>query len=421
MRIAPPRRRAHTSQRATGRLGVFSAVSTLAMSLALLIPPGATAFEAPGSASWHGRAIQDPQPRGDAVMAAASFPRGWSAGPVRLGTGFRNANGSERVREVQRRLWRLGYRPGPVDGLFGPRTEAATRWFQMKHGIEPDGIVGGQTLNMLRERTGAAPGRAPTGELVRDTHEGAHGAAPQPQRATPVADRGEEPAGGQGGGVSPLLLLLAVPAALALTALRRSRRPASGSSPEPGEPDAPAADREPVPAPPPAPVPPAAAPAPPAPAEPPEASSAIGYVRAAAGDRAELGRHAGVIRRACAERGWKVTELVCDDRQAGARPAFERPGLAAAMGHLAGAGPSRLVVSKLAHLSRSQADLTALLEWFDRNGVQVIAMDAGLDTTTPQGRRAAQSQLAAFALRAHANGSNGGSKKAKVNGASART
>jgi DNA invertase Pin-like site-specific DNA recombinase len=94
------------------------------------------------------------------------------------------------------------------------------------------------------------------------------------------------------------------------------------------------------------------------------------------------------------------------------------------MEQLAGAGPSRLVVSKLAHLSRSHADLTALLEWFDRNDVQVIAMDAGLDTTTPQGRRAAQSQLAAFALRqvrVNANGKNGGSKKAKVYGASVRT
>jgi peptidoglycan hydrolase-like protein with peptidoglycan-binding domain len=395
---------------------VFSAISTLAMSLAVVIPAAATAFDAPESASWQGRAVQAPQPPDDAVTTAVSLPRGWSAGPVHLGIGFRHVNGSERVREVQQRLWRLGYRPGPVDGLFGPRTQAAVQWFQTKHGLTPDGVVGPQTLGLLRERTGAAPASAATGEPVRDTREGAHGAAPQPRRATPVADRSQKPAGGHGSGVNPLLLLLAVPAALALTALRRGRRPRAGPQTEPGEDHAPPADRTPAPAPPPAPAPSSVARA--------DGSTAIGYVRAAAGDRAELARHAGVIRRACAERGWKVTELVCDDRQVGARRAFERPGLAAAMGQLAGAGPSRLVVSKLAHLSRSQADLTALLEWFDRNDVQVIAMDAGLDTTTPQGRQAAQSQLAEFALRqvrVHANGNNGGNKKAKVDGASVRT
>jgi peptidoglycan hydrolase-like protein with peptidoglycan-binding domain len=35
-----------------------------------------------------------------------------------------------RVRTVQRTLARLGWQPGPVDGLFGPRTEAAVVRFQ---------------------------------------------------------------------------------------------------------------------------------------------------------------------------------------------------------------------------------------------------------------------------------------------------
>jgi peptidoglycan hydrolase-like protein with peptidoglycan-binding domain len=440
MRFAPPRRRAHTSQRATGRLGAFSATSALGMVLAVAIPSAAAAVYPPASAGWHGHAIQNPKPQGDAVTTAASLPLGWSAGPVRLGTGFRNPDGSDRVREVQQRLWKLGYRPGPVDGLFGPRTQAAVEWFQIKHGIQPDGVVGLATLGLLRERTSAAPGVAVSREPVRDVRVGARGAAPQPQRATHSADRGQKPAGGRGGGFFTLpLLLLAVPAALALIALARVRRSDGGPRATPRKPKPPAADRgaaaagmqSPKPTPTPAakkaPTPAPAASQTPTPAPTSansEPSTAIGYVRAAAGDRAELARHAGAIRRACTERGWKVTQLVCDDNQAGAHRALERPGLAAAMEHLAGAGPSRLVVSKLAHLSRSPADLTALFEWFERNDVQVIATDVGLDTTTAEGRRAAQSQLAAFAgrqVRARRNGHKGAGKNAKAERSSART
>ncbi|HET9012734.1 MAG TPA: recombinase family protein, partial [Gemmatimonadaceae bacterium] len=234
---------------------------------------------------------------------------------------------------------------------------------------------------------------------------------------TQSADRGQKPAGGRSGGGSllPLLLLLAVPAALALTALRLGgRTKAQPAGPPTAEPNAA----------PPAPHPPAArGPQPPAPAAASPEPTAIGYVRAVPGDRPELARHAGAIRRACTERGWRDTELVCDDEQATARRAFERPGLAAAMERLAGVGESRLVVSRLGHLSRSQADLTALFEWFDRNGVQVIATDVGLDTTTSRGRAAAHSQLADFSrrqARAHANGRNGGTKKATADSNSVR-
>jgi peptidoglycan hydrolase-like protein with peptidoglycan-binding domain len=410
MSYAPPRRRAHTSQRATGRFGAFFNTSALALALALVIPSAAAAVDPPTSAGWHGRPIQDPQPPGDAVTTADSFPSGWSAGPVRMGTGFRHDGGSERVREVQKRLWKLGYRPGPVDGLFGPRTQAAVQWFQVKHGFRPTGVVEVRTLTLLRERTGAAPGVGATPAPVRGVRPGAPGTAPQPRPAAQPADRGTP--------VAPIgllaLALLAAPAALALTAVRRRRT----GTPKPRRA---AAERKVavVPAPHAAvPAPHAAVPAPQAPAAPspgrptapsPGRPTAIGYVRAGAGDRAELARHAGAIRRACTRRGWQLAELVCDD-QTGAGRAFDRPGLAAAMERLSEPGPSRLVVSKLAHLSRSAADLTALFEWFSQNEVQVIATDVGIDTTTPEGKRAAESVLTKVVKRqAHArtNGRNG--------------
>jgi cellulose synthase/poly-beta-1,6-N-acetylglucosamine synthase-like glycosyltransferase/peptidoglycan hydrolase-like protein with peptidoglycan-binding domain len=74
---------------------------------------------------------------------------GWSAGPVALGTGFVRGT-SERVREVQISLRRLGYPPGPIDGLFGPRTEHAVLAFQRTHALAADGIVGPRTLHSLR-------------------------------------------------------------------------------------------------------------------------------------------------------------------------------------------------------------------------------------------------------------------------------
>jgi peptidoglycan hydrolase-like protein with peptidoglycan-binding domain len=116
------------------------------------------------SASWHGRAIREPH-RHDAVRTSVAQRRvrGWSAGPVSFGTGFRRPGGSLRVREVQQRLRRLGYRPGPVDGLFGRQTRAAVAWFQVKHGLPVDGRATLATVRHLRARTGAGGGERQAG------------------------------------------------------------------------------------------------------------------------------------------------------------------------------------------------------------------------------------------------------------------
>jgi peptidoglycan hydrolase-like protein with peptidoglycan-binding domain len=46
------------------------------------------------------------------------------------------------VRDLQDALEALGHDPGPVDGVFGSRTEDAVRAFQQAKGIAVDGIVG---------------------------------------------------------------------------------------------------------------------------------------------------------------------------------------------------------------------------------------------------------------------------------------
>jgi peptidoglycan hydrolase-like protein with peptidoglycan-binding domain/DNA invertase Pin-like site-specific DNA recombinase len=78
------------------------------------------------------------------------------AGLLQQGAGYAAPGGSEGVRVLQRRLARLGWQPGPVDGLYGPRTEAAVARFQQATGLAADGIVGQHTRGALgRARTWA--------------------------------------------------------------------------------------------------------------------------------------------------------------------------------------------------------------------------------------------------------------------------
>ncbi len=60
--------------------------------------------------------------------------------------------------EIQQRLSQLGYRPGPLDGVWGRQTVAALRAFQTKAGVEPDGIVGPLTLAALAPGASAGAG-----------------------------------------------------------------------------------------------------------------------------------------------------------------------------------------------------------------------------------------------------------------------
>ncbi|MDP2857495.1 MAG: N-acetylmuramoyl-L-alanine amidase [Bacillota bacterium] len=66
------------------------------------------------------------------------------------------------VRDAQQALVRSGFNPGPVDGVFGPRTLAAVKAFQKGRGLAVDGVVGPATLAALGTVTLAArSARAP--------------------------------------------------------------------------------------------------------------------------------------------------------------------------------------------------------------------------------------------------------------------
>jgi peptidoglycan hydrolase-like protein with peptidoglycan-binding domain len=79
-----------------------------------------------------------------------------SAGLLARWAGYGSEHGSDAVRGVQSRLRRLGFRPGPIDGLFGPLTEGAVVRFQTARGLSRDGVVGPATRRSLLDRP---PGR----------------------------------------------------------------------------------------------------------------------------------------------------------------------------------------------------------------------------------------------------------------------
>jgi hypothetical protein len=119
--------------------------------------------------------------------------------------------------------------------------------------------------------------------------------------------------------------------------------------------------------------------------------TAICYARGR--NAAELKRHKAVIDGACAQRGRPLASVVRDSHpaKAGAR---RRSGRAYALEQLANGDASRLVTGRLDHLARSSRRLGALLEWCARHGVDLVAVDVGLDTSTHDGRLAAGRLLA---------------------------
>jgi hypothetical protein len=61
---------------------------------------------------------------------------------------------SQQVREAQAHLSRLGYNPGPIDGIMGPKTRTAIEAFQRDHGLPVDGKV---TQILLDSLTSSPP------------------------------------------------------------------------------------------------------------------------------------------------------------------------------------------------------------------------------------------------------------------------
>jgi DNA invertase Pin-like site-specific DNA recombinase len=117
---------------------------------------------------------------------------------------------------------------------------------------------------------------------------------------------------------------------------------------------------------------------------------AIAYLRVSTVEQAQDGHGLKAqerqVREAISQRGWQLEALYRDEGQTGKH--LDRRGLMAALTHLGQADV--LVVSKLDRLTRSVIDFATLLDWFDRSGRALVALDLGMDTSSPAGKMIAQ-------------------------------
>jgi DNA invertase Pin-like site-specific DNA recombinase len=332
---------------------------------------------------------------------------------------------SVRVRELQRALVRHGYSVGKagIDGRFGPRTRIAVRRAQRAHHLKVDGVVGLRTRRALR-----------TGVRRHAVSERRHGATKSHRRvakgastkhaATPAAS---EPAASKPAVSTPAVsappastpaatsppatpavrlstdkshsgaLILAPLAALivglfvfayvrqrrryaariAAYHLRTAEMPSLEVTASQGQ-EAEAAEER----------PPAVAPD-----SPDDESSGlepgapvIGYVtERPVNGRAFERSPEREIERACNRSGWQLVDVV-RDREDGR--ILERPGLSRALERITEGEAQGLVVSDARLLSRS-VDFATFVRWFRDARAALIALDLGLDTSTPDGSRVA--------------------------------
>lgn len=62
---------------------------------------------------------------------------------------YRQGSTGDAVRIIQTKLSNWGYFSGAIDGIYGPKTEEAVKYFQRKNGLTADGVVGPATLRAL--------------------------------------------------------------------------------------------------------------------------------------------------------------------------------------------------------------------------------------------------------------------------------
>jgi DNA invertase Pin-like site-specific DNA recombinase len=96
----------------------------------------------------------------------------------------------------------------------------------------------------------------------------------------------------------------------------------------------------------------------------------------------------------CKRRGWHLVDVL-EDSGYSAKD-LKRPGIQAALETLKKHEASALVVAKLDRLSRSMLDFAALMNAAQKQGWALVALDLGVDSSTPSGEMMAN-VLATFA------------------------
>jgi DNA invertase Pin-like site-specific DNA recombinase len=126
----------------------------------------------------------------------------------------------------------------------------------------------------------------------------------------------------------------------------------------------------------------------------------IGYLRCStdeqADSRAGLEAQRAAIAAEAQRRGWTETDLTFVEDAGFSGKNLDRPGIVAALDALQHRRADTLVVSKLDRLSRSMLDFAGLMDRASRERWALVALDLGVDTSTPAGEAMA-SVLATFA------------------------
>jgi DNA invertase Pin-like site-specific DNA recombinase len=130
-----------------------------------------------------------------------------------------------------------------------------------------------------------------------------------------------------------------------------------------------------------------------------KAYAVVGYVRVSTNEQADSGAGLEAQRAAISaeaeRRGWQLVH-VFEDAGASGKSLNGRRGLERALEAVERGEAGGLIVSKLDRLSRSLLDFAALMERRRKRGWNLIALDLGVDTSTPSGEMMA-SVLATFA------------------------
>ncbi|MEA2333183.1 MAG: hypothetical protein QOH58_3321 [Thermoleophilaceae bacterium] len=356
--------------------------------------------------------------------------------PLRRGAGYAQPDGSPQVRSLQAKLQRRGVQPGPVDGLFGPRTQAAVERLQRTGGLPATGVVTTRTRQVLAGNGKPQEQRASAPRNEEPVQSGAGQADTRPGVAVRVADT--QVTKGESGDVAvPLVVLIgvlalllgmlaggllgrrnkvvsgtAVPLAQGVVAEGRSNARSVGRfrgpvhalvlgrrgfrrAPEarylvsdPAKEDPFWVSQDEV-----------------TNIVPPDRRRAqqrvgtdgghvrvLGYVSVPETEElqgAQFAEQTSAIDSYCDQRGWELVEVVRDVEGSTDR-GLERRGLLYALDKIGRGEANCLLVSELGRLSGSAADLGGILDRLGRSDGRLVAMDIGLDTASEGGHVAAR-------------------------------
>lgn len=116
-------------------------------------------------------------------------------------------------------------------------------------------------------------------------------------------------------------------------------------------------------------------------------TSVVAYTRVSTEEQSSSGlgleAQRAAIEAECQRRGWSDVEFV-EDAGVSAKN-LNRPGISLVLHRLRNGEANVLIVSKLDRLSRSVLDFASLMERSRREGWALVALDLGVDSTTPSG------------------------------------